>query len=613
MRTGYTKLLFAACLGCTAYNMAAAQKAPTSSIPTLSATSIQLRFVNTDVSDVLQAISVQAHANIVFPAQLKKLISINLAADSTKNALSFVAAAGGLAFRYASGTYVVALPTDLRQALEPFGEQSSVTLKVLPSDQAVKLVEGAFPYLTARPAGSKIMLIGANEDIANAITLLQDQDSPESKDPYVSEIEAVQYSSAAQLASMVKSLYPTLKAEPVGPTDKKGGAIGLFGPKSQVESAKQSLIRADLPIGLQNPEAVYRVYPIRFSSAPILQIFMTNAAPNILTIIGPDPYAPEGPSYNPISGASLGGGSGGSSGGGSVSTSSSSGSTGGSGGAGGSTSTTTSTTSPVANALRSKFLVLRGTPPDLDAAVKLLEQVDVAPRQVMIEVKVIDTSPDDAEQLGLAYQYSTLGLFGAPSGTAVSTNPPAVSAGTTISHPFSTFSALPLGLSATLNAITTHSESKILANPRIQVLDNDSASIFIGQTISIELSSSGALGSSTNTVQQFPVGIILLVRPRVNADGKITMLVHPVVSTVTSTSSDGLPQTNSREAETTVMVNDGETVVIGGLIQDEMTKEVDSIPFLSKLPLIGELFKNRSKDHSHTEVMVFITPHLLKQ
>ena len=115
MRTGHTKLLFAACLGCTAYNMAAAQKAPTSSIPTVPASSIQLRFVNTDVSDVLQAISVQAHANIVFPAQLKKLISINLAANSTKSALSFVAAAGGLAFRYASGTYVVALPTDLRQ------------------------------------------------------------------------------------------------------------------------------------------------------------------------------------------------------------------------------------------------------------------------------------------------------------------------------------------------------------------------------------------------------------------------------------------------------------------------------------------------------------------
>ena len=83
------------------------------------------------------------------------------------------------------GTYVVALPADLRQALEPFGEQSSVTLKVLPADQAVKLVEGAFPYLTSAQARRRSkkwkLLIGAGEDIANAISLLQDQDSPESK------------------------------------------------------------------------------------------------------------------------------------------------------------------------------------------------------------------------------------------------------------------------------------------------------------------------------------------------------------------------------------------------------------------------------------------------
>jgi type II secretory pathway component GspD/PulD (secretin) len=241
----------------------------------------------------------------------------------------------------------------------------------------------------------------------------------------------------------------------------------------------------------------------------------------------------------------------------------------------------------------------------------LLAEVDVAPRQVMIEVKVIDTSPEDAEQLGLAYSYSPLGLLEVPPGTQVTQSPLQNSPLATVASQFGTFSKLPLGLSATFNALTTHSESKILANPRIQVLDNDSASIFIGQTINVQLSNSGLTGS-TLTVQQFPVGIILLVRPRVNADGKITMLVHPVVSTVTSTNSDGLPQTSSREAETTIMVNDGETVVIGGLIQDEMTKEVDSVPFLSKLPLIGELFKNRSKDHSHTEVMVFITPHILK-
>ena len=90
------------------------------------------------------------------------------------------------------------------------------------------------------------------------------------------------------------------------------------------------------------------------------------------------------------------------------------------------------------------------------------------------------------------------------------------------------------------------------------------------------------------------------------------MRVHPAVSTITGLSSDNLPQTSTREAETTVRIKDGETVVIGGLIRDEMSKVVQEVPFLSKLPLIGELFRKTSTDHRHSEIMVFITPHIVK-
>jgi type II secretory pathway component GspD/PulD (secretin) len=111
-------------------------------------------------------------------------------------------------------------------------------------------------------------------------------------------------------------------------------------------------------------------------------------------------------------------------------------------------------------------------------------------------------------------------------------------------------------------------------------------------------------------VLEFPVGIILLVRPRINADGKITMRIHPVVSTITSIGAGNIPNTSNREAETTVMVNDGETIVIGGLIRDEFTKSLQEVPILSRLPLVGELFKFRSNSRRRSEVQVFITPHL---
>ncbi|MEP6755681.1 MAG: type II secretion system protein GspD, partial [Chthonomonadales bacterium] len=84
------------------------------------------------------------------------------------------------------------------------------------------------------------------------------------------------------------------------------------------------------------------------------------------------------------------------------------------------------------------------------------------------------------------------------------------------------------------------------------------------------------------------------------------------VSTITGYSSSNLPQTSSREAETTVRLKDGETVVIGGLIRDEMSKVITEVPGLSRLPLIGELFKNRSTNHRHSEILVMITPHVIK-
>lgn len=160
--------------------------------------------------------------------------------------------------------------------------------------------------------------------------------------------------------------------------------------------------------------------------------------------------------------------------------------------------------------------------------------------------------------------------------------------------------------------MVSRKEAKILANPRVMVVDNEDANIFIGDTVRTKISQASTNGT-TIQVLEFPIGIVLLVRPRVNADGRITMRVHPVVSTITAIGADNLPQTSSREAETTVMIKDGETIVLGGLIRDEMLRTVQEVPILSKLPIVGELFKYRSKDHRHSEIMVFITPHILNE
>jgi type II secretory pathway component GspD/PulD (secretin) len=177
---------------------------------------------------------------------------------------------------------------------------------------------------------------------------------------------------------------------------------------------------------------------------------------------------------------------------------------------------------------------------------------------------------------------------------------------------FGQFTRLPFNFNAILDAMVVKKEAKILARPSVMVIDGDESNVFIGDTIRARIAQAGGLGAQTVEIVEFPVGIILLLRPRVNADGNITMRVHPVVSTITAIDDDNIPQTSTREAETTVMVKDGETVIIGGLIRDEMSRTIQEVPILSKLPIIGELFRNRSTSKRKSEIMVLITPHLVK-
>src|SRR6185312_5142736 len=157
---------------------------------------IRLRFANTDFSDVIQALALQTHTSIVFPASLKRPISVDVAATTTDQALGFITAASGLAFRKVGRTYVVAPPAELRQTLEPFGEKVRLMLHTMPPADAAKMLENALPYLTVREAGDQVLAIGSAEDIAQARALLADQDKARPADPLTTDVVTLQYAPA---------------------------------------------------------------------------------------------------------------------------------------------------------------------------------------------------------------------------------------------------------------------------------------------------------------------------------------------------------------------------------------------------------------------------------
>jgi type II secretory pathway component GspD/PulD (secretin) len=218
---------------------------------------------------------------------------------------------------------------------------------------------------------------------------------------------------------------------------------------------------------------------------------------------------------------------------------------------------------------------------------------------MVIEIRVVDTSPELIQNIGVQWEWNQFQFIERPNRTDVGP------------LGFGEYGRTSFNPLATLNAMIQKNQAKLLASPQIVVIDDQDASIFIGDTLRFQsLAQSGANGNIF-TVVEVPVGIILLVHPRINDDEHITLRVHPVVSRV-SALVGGIPQTSAREAETTVRVKDGDTLVIGGLIRDEDIKQMSKIPLLGDIPLLGYLFRNESRIHRRSEVMVFLTIRLMK-
>ncbi|MBQ3433537.1 MAG: type II and III secretion system protein, partial [Selenomonadaceae bacterium] len=118
--------------------------------------------------------------------------------------------------------------------------------------------------------------------------------------------------------------------------------------------------------------------------------------------------------------------------------------------------------------------------------------------------------------------------------------------------------------------------------------------------------------STTTSIEYRDAGIILRYTPRINSDGTITAKIHTEVSTPQYVEDMGAYRFNTRSAETTVTVRDGEPMIIGGLIGAEEAKSVSKIPFLGDLPILGALFRNHRKSKSESELIIFLTAHVLR-
>ena len=171
-------------------------------------------------------------------------------------------------------------------------------------------------------------------------------------------------------------------------------------------------------------------------------------------------------------------------------------------------------------------------------------------------------------------------------------------------------------LGAIVNAVQSDSKSNILSTPWLYTLDNQEAKILVGQEIPISTGEalSDNFDNAFRTIQRQNVGIQLEVTPQINAGGAIKLFLRQEVSSIAGPVSNNSADLilNKREIQTTITVDDGEIVALGGLLDDNERRTIEKIPLLGDIPVIGELFKSRSRSRNKTNLMVFIRPTIVR-
>jgi len=270
-------------------------------------------------------------------------------------------------------------------------------------------------------------------------------------------------------------------------------------------------------------------------------------------------------------------------------------------------------------------VIILATRGDYELIEETIKKIDTLPRQVVIEGLIALVTLTDNLTMGLAWSLQTDVNFSLKPFTkdfnlsgSMGSNAPLPNATGLSRSGFSFVATDASGIvRARLEALATESKAKVLAAPHILVTDNREARIQVGQQVPLVTSSTNVTGTTDiqRTVQYKDIGIILKVKPQVNDSGLVSMEITQEVSSLGNSitiGSDSAPTLNKTEASTNLVAQDGQTIIIGGLIRDDTSKNTSGIPFLSKIPLIGWLFGDWSDVDSRTELVILLTPRVIR-
>jgi len=289
----------------------------------------------------------------------------------------------------------------------------------------------------------------------------------------------------------------------------------------------------------------------------------------------------------------------------------------------------------IVNDTRTNSLIITSVPEDFALIENTLAKLDAQTPQVMIEAEIVEVKTTAIKKLGLDWGGAATGEFFTFTGPSRDTRFPfiresgllqrsllkgATGTGTELSEgEASTATGTAFGnLTLTefrivLKALEKENKSKYLAKPKIMVVNNETAEIRISANSGVgTVTTEGESGTLTTSVERVETGVILKVTPTINKNDYITMTLEPEVSRVETSNVTGYYDPTKRSAKTTVMMKDGQAIAIGGLLKSEVADNDRAVPGLSKIPLLGNLFKSKDFQDASTEIIIFVTCHIVK-
>ncbi len=266
---------------------------------------------------------------------------------------------------------------------------------------------------------------------------------------------------------------------------------------------------------------------------------------------------------------------------------------------------------------RTNKIAVTDYPAKLNEIAKVVSAFDEKTPQVLIDAQVVEIKPTDKFEMGVDWD------FWLEKNVRLATSIPATSTINKLSIGMAASGQSPSGAKeykGILDLLRTIGDTKILSSPRIMAINNQEAKILVGTKdayITSSTSQTGETAVTSQSVNFVDVGIKLYVTPTINRDGFVTMKIKPEVSSserkklISEGKETEVPIVTTSETETTVMVKDGITIIIGGLKKDEKYKTEKRIPLLGDIPLAGVLFRSLSDESKRTELVILLTPHII--